>query len=262
MKKIILSILIIALISLTGCTKKKDFVSSYDKIIEKDILIIGVREDARPFGYISSQSKERKGFDIDLARLIAKDILDSERKIEFVSVDVNTRLEAVTSGQVDMVIATMSITPQRQYFVDFTIPYYIAGQTAIVRKNSKINSFFDLKDKEINIVLGTTAEKNIRKLFPTAKLIGHKTYKDAYESFKNGVGDAFSTDNTILAGLIDDEDYEDFKILQKKISQEPYAIAIKRNEDVEDLKLKKNLNIIINRLRNDGTLKELEEKWL
>ena len=208
MKKIILSILIIALIGLTGCTKKKEFVSSYDKIVEKDLLVIGVREDARPFGFIDKDTNERQGFDIDLARIIAKDILDSEKKIEFVPVNVNTRLEAVTSGEVDMVIATMSITPQRQYFVDFTIPYYIAGQTAVVRKDSNINSFFDLKDKRIIIVLGTTAEKNIRKLFPTAKLIGYKTYKDAYEAFKDGEGDAFSTDNTILAGLIDDEDYE------------------------------------------------------
>ena len=92
---------------------------------ERDVLIVGVKEDSKPFGFRSKTTGNIEGFDVDIARQIAKEILGEERKIKLVPVTPATRIESVTSGSVDMVIATMSITPQRQYLVDFSSPYYI-----------------------------------------------------------------------------------------------------------------------------------------
>ncbi len=255
MKKLI-SLLILSLILLTGCGKEQK-ISTYDKIIERDMLIVGITTESKPFGFISSTTNEPEGFDIDVARYIAKDMLDSERKIKFVSISPEKRIEAITSEQVDMVVATLSITPQRQYLIDFTQPYYMAGQTALVREDSDIYTFSDLRDKTTIIILGTTAEKNIRGIIPTARIIGFKSYNNAFKAFADGSGDAISTDNTILSGFLMDN--TGYRILKNKISKEPYGIGIKQTEN--DEKLKNNLNIIINRMHKDGTLKNLKEKW-
>lgn len=257
MKKILLSFLILTLLIFTGCTKKEKEISQIEKIVERDILIVGVSTESKPFGFINPKTGKVDGFDIDIAKEVAKDILGSERKIEFVPVSPATRIEAITSGKVDMVIATMTITPQRQYFIDFSDPYYIAGQTALVKEDSDIYNFSDLKKKTTIVVLGTTAESNIRRIIPTAKITGYKSYQEAFNAFKDGHADAISSDNTILSGfLIDNEGY---RILKNKISQEPYAIGIKQTENDESLK--RNLNITIARLHRDKTIKDLKNKW-
>lgn len=255
MKKI-LSILILSLILLTSCAKKKEE-SNLDKIINRDLLIVGVKTDSKPFGFISQTTNEPEGFDIDVARYIAQDILGSERKIKFISVTPNTRIEAITSGEVDMVIATMTIIPQRQYLIDFSKPYYVAGQTALVKADSDIYTFADLSKKTTIVVLGSTAEKNIRRIIPTARIIGYKNYQDALTAFEQGVGDAISSDDTILTGII--MDHPEYRMLKNKISREPYAIGVQQTED--ENKLQKQLDIIITRMQKDGTLKALKEKW-
>jgi ABC-type amino acid transport substrate-binding protein len=120
MKKII-CLLILSLIFLTGC-KKEEEKNALEQIKEKDMLVVGINDDSKPFGFISKATGEYEGFDVDVARYIAKDILGSERKVKFVALDTSKRIEAITSGDVDMAIATMTVTPQRQYLIDFSIP--------------------------------------------------------------------------------------------------------------------------------------------
>lgn len=258
MKKILLSIFVLMFIFLTGCASEdKKVETQLEKIIARDVLVVGVKTDSKPFGYINRNTGEVEGFDIDIAKYIAKDMLGSERKIKLVPVTPNTRIEAILSGQVDMVIATMSITPQRQFLIDFTQPYYIAGQTVMVKEDSTIQNFSDLRKKTTIVVLGTTTEQNIRRIIPTARLSGYKNYEEAFKAFKEGKADAFSSDNTILSGFLMDN--KGYRILKNKISQEPYAIGIMKNE--EDNSLKKNLDIIIHRMQKDGTIKSLKKKW-
>ena len=254
MKKF-LCLIILSLLLLTSCGKKEEK-SALDKIIERDILVVGVKDDSKPFGFISKATGELEGFDIDIARYIAKDILGSERKIKLVPITTDKRIEAVTSDEVDIVVATMSITPQRQYLIDFSEPYYIAGQTALVKEDSDIHTFSDLKRKTIIISLGSTAEKNIRRIIPTARIIGYKTYKEAFQAFINGKGDAISSDDSILSGMIMDK--KGYRILKNKISYEPYAVGMKQ---YDDKKLKNTIDVIITRMKKDGTIKSLKQKW-
>lgn len=254
MKKII-CLLILSLILLTGCSKKQEQ-NAIEKIIDRGYLIVGVKTDSYPFGFINKETGENDGFDIDIAKYIAAELLGSERKIQYISVTPATRIEAITSGEVDMVIATMSITPQRAYLIDFSKPYYAAGQTALVRKNSKIYTFSDLKHKTTIVLLGSNAERNIRNIIPTARIIGYKNYDDAFNALLNNKGDALSTDDTILSGLIHNN--PNYRILKNRISKELYAIGIKQ---YDDKKLKNYVDTTITRMINDGKIKELEIKW-
>ncbi len=254
MKKL-LSLFILLFLLLTSCGKKPEK-DALTLIKEKDVLVVGVKQDSKPFGFISRKTGRNEGFDIDIAKYIAKEILGGEQKVKFVPVTSNTRIEAITSGEVDMVIATMSVTPQRQYLIDFSEPYYIAGQTAVVKEDSDIHTFSDLKKRTTIVVLGSTAEQNIRRITPTAKLVGYKDYKEAFDAFLEGKGDALSTDDTILSGFL--AEHKGYRMLKHRISHEPYAIGIKQ---YDDKKLKKTIDVIVVRMKRDGTIKKLEEKW-
>ena len=254
MKKLF-SLLILCLLIFTSCGKKVEK-TALDIITQRDELIVGVKNDSKPFCFKSKATGNLEGFDIDVARYVAKDLIGNERKIKFVEVTPNNRIEAITSGQVDMVIATMTITPQRQYFIDFSAPYYIAGQTAVVKEDSDIYTFSDLKRKTTIVVLGTTAEKNIRRIIPTAQIVGYKDYKSAFKALIDGKGDAMSTDDAIISGFL--MDHKGYRALKNKISQEPYAIGIKQYEDKQ---LKTTLDVIVTRMKKDGTIRKLKEKW-
>ena len=199
MNKKILSILFLFLaVFITGCTQNEDNkTDSLDKILKRGKLVVGVKFDTKPFGYIDEKQR-LIGYDIDLAHAIAKILLGNEDKVEFKQVTPSNRILALNSGQVDMIIATMTITPQRKEVVDFSAPYYIAGQAILVPTNSKITTMADLNEKRVIIVFGSTAEKNLRLFAPDAVITGYKTYTSGYSALKQGRADAMTSDDTIL----------------------------------------------------------------
>lgn len=258
MRKFLLSLFTIAILCLTtACEANKQPDNLMDKIIQNDKIVVGVKFDSKIFGF-KDKSGNIEGFDIDLAKKIAKHILGDENKVEFVQVTPSSRILTLTSGKVDMVVATMSITPQRQHVVKFSTPYYIAGQALLTPKNSDIDGLTDLRNKKVIVVLGTTAERNIKLLVPASIIKGYKTDLEAYEALKAGKGDAFINDDTILAGLISDN--PDMKILSKRYTQEPYAIAFRQDEESESLRLQ--VNHILEHLQMSGELNRLKNKWV
>ena len=256
MKKLLALLLISMVFISTGCQKKVEK-SVVEKIQEKGILTVGVKTDSKPFGFLD-ENGNHVGFDIDIAKAISQDILGNERRIKYVSVSPNSRIEDITSGKVDIIVATMTVIPQREYLIQFSKPYYVAGQTALVRDDSDIYTFADLRKKTTIVVLGTTAEQNIRRIIPTAKIVGYKTYEDAFNAFLNEEGDAISTDDTILLGFL--QDYpDDYRILKNRISKELYAVGMKQQEN--DDSLMQSVDGVITRMTKNGSLRELKTKW-
>jgi putative glutamine transport system substrate-binding protein len=255
--KLLIIVGLFFLVLLSGCSKTENNSDLLDKIIKRDKLIIGVKSDIKPFGYINKKN-ELEGFDIDLAKYVAKSILGDENKIEFKQVDSYNRILILNSSQVDMLIATMSITQQRKKIIDFSIPYYIAGQAILVSESSKINTIKDLNGKKVIVVFGSTAENNIRLMLPEVNIIGFKTYTKASEAMKKGYADAMVADDTILTGFVMDN--PSFKILPKRYTKEPYAIGFKKGN--EAIKLKNKINLILENMKNNGELFSLKEKWL
>lgn len=258
MNKKIFGILILFLvICFTGCTKKEENTDTLDKVLTRGKLIVGVKYDTKPFGYMN-EHQQIVGYDIDLAKIIAKSILGDENKVEFKQVTPSNRILALNSGEVDMIIATMTITPQRQQVVDFSYPYYVAGQAVLVPKDSKITSMSDLNGKRVIIIFGSTAEKNLRAIAPEAVITGYKTYIDGYSALKHGRADAMTSDDTILMGFA----LQDcsLKLLPKRYSKEPYAVAFKKGPD--SVRLKSKVDFIIKGISKTGELKQLKAKWI
>lgn len=245
------------LVTLTGCSKKVENTDTLDKVLERGKIVVGVKYDTKPFGYINEQ-QTLMGYDIDLAKYIAKSLLGSEDKVEFKQVTPSNRILALNSGQVDMIIATMTITSQRSQVVDFSTPYYVAGQAILVPQSSKINTMADLNGKKVIIVFGSTAEKNLRSIAPEALVSGYKTYTSGYSALKQGRADAITSDDTILIGFAIND--HSVKLLPKRYSQEPYAVAFKKGKSSERLKSK--VDFIISEMANSGKLNQLKAKWI
>src|SRR5574344_888128 len=111
MKKIFVLILIIFTVPLfTACSKLERSSNVYKDILKNDYITIGVKNDTKPFGFINKNG-QLEGFDIDLAKMLTKELLGDEKKVKFVAVTPQDRILKLNTGKVDMVIATMSITP-------------------------------------------------------------------------------------------------------------------------------------------------------
>lgn len=255
MKKIVLALLFLCLIC---CSCGKKFVINDDltTITQRDRLIVGIRNDAPPFGF-KDKNGFTVGYDADLARLIAKGILGDEKKVEFVPVTASNRIMKLNSGEVDCLIATMSITTQRQQFLNFSTPYYMAGQAILVRSSSKATSLRDFTGKKLIIVFGSTSEKNLRSNVPEVTVIGYKTYNDAYNALKNGKADGIVADDTVLLGFSTND--KSVKLLPKRYSKEPYAVVFRKDD--ASINFTNKVNYIVENLQSTGRLNRLQEKW-
>ena len=258
LRKIILLIILCFAMSLTlcGCGKPIKPKNQFNVIKKRGHIIVGVRSDTKPFGYYNINGK-LQGFDIDLARAVAKHIFADSNAIELVPVTAANRIQMLNSGKVDILIATMSITNQRNMVVDFSDPYYVAGQAVLVKNRAKINSIRQLNRKKVIIVYGSTGEESIRMNAPQAIVRGYKNYERAYAALKRGEAEAMIADDTILYNLALDD--PGVKILNKRFSKEPYAVAFRKGD--ESVQLRDSVNFTLDLLEHSGQLRDMKRKW-
>lgn len=255
MKRIILVLLFMCLI-FSACGKKKTASDDLSRIEQKGKIVVGVRDDASPFGF-RDKNGVLVGYDIDLARILAQNILGNSSAVEFVPVTASNRIMKLNSGEVDCLIATMSITNQRQQILDFSMPYYMAGQAILVRSTSKATSLRDFEGNKLIIVYGSTSERNLRSNVPEVTVLGYKTYNDAYKALKSGKAEGIVADDTILLNFAFNDKF--VKLLPKRYSKEPYAIAFRKGQ--QSARLISKTNYVIENLQSTGKLNRLQEKW-
>lgn len=229
----------------------------YEEIIQRGVIKVGINTDSKPFGYINEKG-EICGFDADLAHYIAQYILDNPNAVKFVSVTPNNRLLKLSTGEADIIIATMTITPQREEIINFSIPYDTAGLGILVKSSSQVSSINDLADQNIGVVWGTTAEKNMQGLVPTGHIIGFKTYKEAFNALIQGHITALTSDDTILSGYALED--KNVKLLPKRYTREPYGIGFRKGKGAS--KLKNALDFAISDMKQKNVLNRLHKKWL
>ena len=231
--------------------------NSLDAIKKRGTIKIGVKYDAPPFGSLNPQTNQVTGFDVDIARAIAKKIFGSPDKVELVQVKSDNRIPLVQNGDIDAFVATATITPARMKTIDFSNVYYRAGQSLLVKKNSPIRSYRDLDGKGVCSVQGSTPEQTIRRLVPKANVVTFETYPECLTALRGGRVDAVTTDNVILGGF-EAQDPNNLDLVGGLFTFEPYGIGIRKG----NTSLTKAINDTLAELKKSGEYAKLHEKWL
>lgn len=227
------------------------------KIKERGKLLVGVKYDTKLFGLKDPASGNVEGFDIDISKAIAKHILGDENAIELKEVTSKTRIPMLNNGEIDMVVATMTITEERKKEVDFSDVYFQAGQSLLVKKGSPITGIQDVtKDTKILGSKGATSIKNIKEKVPGVTVLEFDNYQDAFSALKAGQGDALTTDDSILYGMASQD--PGYEVVGEPFTDEPYGIAMQKgNTDVV-----KAVNDTLTELKANGEYDAIYMKWI
>ncbi|WJE53362.1 glutamate ABC transporter substrate-binding protein [Bacillus cereus] len=228
-----------------------------DQIKKRGKLVVGVKNDTNLFGLKNPTTGKVEGFDVDIAKALAKKILGDESKVELKEVTSKTRIPMLKNGDIDAIIATMTITEERKKEVDFSDVYFKAGQSLLVKKGSKIKSIDDVKSGvKVLAVKGSTSTQNVRKKSPEATVLEFENYSEAFTALKAGKGDVLTTDNAILYGMAKQD--ANYQVVGKIFTDEPYGIAVQKGST----DLTKAINDLLKDMKANGEYNKLYEKWI
>jgi len=192
-----------------------------------DSLRVGIKFDQPGMGL--KKGEEYSGLDVDVAKYVAKELGKTPTFSEAPSPQRETLLKA---GQLDMIVATYSITDKRKQEVGFAGPYFVAGQDLLVRSDEKaITGPETLSGKKLCSVKGSTPAQRVKEEHPDVQLQEYDTYSKCVEELVNGTVDALTTDDTILAGYASQQQYAGkLKLVGKPFSEEKYGIGLKKDD--------------------------------
>jgi polar amino acid transport system substrate-binding protein len=203
-----------------------------------------------PFEY--SEHGEIKGFDIDLARLVAKAL---GKTAVFDNIQFSTILPAITSDQDDAAIATLTITPDRQKNFDFTMPYYFEGMSVLYKIHQPIHHVAQLEGKKIAAQLGSVMEIWLRKHFPAKAITSLNTNNQTVEALIAGHVDVVLMDGAQAVVYSHKHPGLESTVITK--AEAGYGIALKKGSP-----LTAQINQALKKLKAQGEIEKLKAKWL
>ena len=214
------------------------------------VLVMGTNAEFPPYEFY--EDNDIVGIDVEIAKAIAEK-MGMELQIEDMAFDAI--IPAVTSGKADFGAAGMTVTEERQRSVEFTDTYANSNQVAIVKEDSDIAGSADLEGKTIGVQLGTTGDALATEL-KDATVERYNKGLEAVQSLTQGKIDAVVIDQATAQAFV--KKTEGIKILEEKMSEEEYAIAIKKgNTDLVE-----KMNAAIAELKSEGKIDEIVAKYM
>jgi glutamate transport system substrate-binding protein len=220
-------------------------------------ITIGIKYDQPGLGLKAGDAYT--GLDADVARYVAKELGYAEGDITFMESPSAQRETLLANGQVEMIVATYSMTDERRAKVGFAGPYLVAGQDLLIRADdTSITGPDSLKGKRLCSVSGSTSAKNVQtKYADTVQLIENPGYSQCVEALVGNAVDAVTTDNTILAGYAAQEAYKGkLKVVGEPFSTENYGIGLKKG----DTEMCDKVKAALDKMVSSGEWKTLVDK--
>ncbi|MFF8288868.1 glutamate ABC transporter substrate-binding protein [Streptomyces sp. NPDC016309] len=215
-----------------------------------DKINVGIKFDQPGIG-LKTPDGDYTGFDVDVATYVAKQLGHEPGDIVWKEAKSADRETMLQRGDVDYIVASYSINDERAQKVDFAGPYLLAHQDVLVRADDdSITKPADLNNKKLCSVTGSTSAQNVKtKLAPKAQLQEYGGYSECLTGLENGVIDAVTTDDSILAGYAAQEQFKGkFKLGGFKMSNENYGIGVQKGSE-----LKAEINSALEKMVADGS---------
>ena len=243
-------------LTLTACGGNDDGGGGESSGGDGESVRIGIKYDQPGLGF--KDGEEYTGFDVDVAKYVAKELGYSEDQIEWVESPSANRENMLSNDQVDMIFATYSITDKRKESVAFAGPYFVAGQDLLVSQdNTDIKGPEDLEGKNLCSVTGSTSAQKIKDQYAgTVNLVEQGGYADCVTILGSGGVDAVTTDDIILAGLAaTDANSGKFKVVGNPFTEEKYGVGLPKDSDKCQA-----INDAITKMVEDGAWEEAVTK--
>lgn len=231
---------------LAGCGAKEQTADGM-KLVDKEKFTFAASGEFKPFSYM--EGNEMTGFDIEVGEAVAKELgLEPEaKKMKFASI-----IEGVKSGRVDAAVASHTINDERKEQVAFSTPYYYSGPQIFTRSDSDIQVATDLEGKEVAVAKGSTYASSAAE--HTDNIKQYDSDITALRALSDGRHDAVITDFITGKEAIG----EGYKIEGRELlGRSEQAIAVSKENEA----LVKQINEALEKLHEDGTLKEISEKY-
>ena len=229
------------------------------EVRERGILIVGVREDFLPLGYLDANGKHT-GFEVDLARYMARQLLGDEDKLRLVPVNAGNRLTTILSGSADMLIAAVTATEDRAAVFALSEPYFLSGTLLLVSRNGSIRDFGDLPGKRVAVLEGTIQEGAWEPVVrePVAQGVFRVQFRNvaaAVAALRAGQVDALAEDDVLILALA--KQNPDLVAVGKPFRPYPYAVAMPKGEG----ELRAWVNDQLQKAKADGTYNTLWNRY-
>lgn len=227
------------------------------RIKRRGYLIAGVNAGFLGFGYLNPFTGHIEGFEIDLARQVAKAIFGNPNAIQLKALTVPERIKSVQDGAVDIVVDAVTITCERRQQVDFSTVYYDAHQRVLVPATSRARGLQDLGGKRV-CASAQSAPIPVIEHYPSHPIaVGAPQAIDCLVYLQQGRVDAISTDDSILEGLRA-QDLHYTSIVGPPLANVPYGMAISKSHP----DFVRFVNGVLAQLRADGTWRRIVSRWL
>ena len=247
---ILAAVMLVAVVNIAAAGKKMD------NILKKGELVVGITGTQPPLN-ATDKAGNIIGFDAEIAKLIA---MNMGVKIKFATMPFPDLLPALKAGKVDMVLSSMTMTPERNLAVAFVGPYYVSGK-GILTKAQNIGALqqadgLNKPEFKVAVLQNSTSQKFVEEEAPKAKLVATKSYDQAIDMIFQDKVDALIADYPFCAFAA--FRYQDKGLVagQSKFTAEPLGIAVP-----EDTLLINWLGNFINMLEVSGQLKMLNKRW-
>ena len=245
--------------------KPAEKIDTLRRIRDTGTLLIGVRETSVPFSYLDAQ-KQPQGYSVDLCLRVA-DAIKSELKmprldVKYVPVSSSNRIPALLEGKIDLECGSTTNTRDRQKQVAFAYTTFVAGIKMLAKKSANVSSVDDLRGKNVVVTKGTTSEKILKTMNDERVLkiniIESKDHGESFKAVEDGSAIAFPMDDVLLYGLISkSKKPDDFAVVGKYLSVEPYAIMMRKDEP----QFEKIVNRALIDLFQSGEIRRIYAKW-
>ncbi|MBR8835727.1 MAG: transporter substrate-binding domain-containing protein [Stigonema ocellatum SAG 48.90 = DSM 106950] len=225
------------------------------KIQQRGYLNVAVKDNLRPLGF-RDVNGNLQGFEIDLAKALAVDLLNKQNAVKLQPVANRDRLSLVLDHKVDLTIARVTATSSRERLVSFSVPYYFDG-TALVTKDPSVQKLSDLTKRKIAVLKNSSTIATVRYYLPHAELVGVDSYEEGRSLTESNAVTAFAADISLLSGWI--QEYPQYKILPTKLSTEPLSVVMPKGLQYD--KLRQRVNEAISHYIAEGWLKQRATYW-
>ncbi|WP_298233432.1 amino acid ABC transporter substrate-binding protein [uncultured Azohydromonas sp.] len=235
------------------------------KVRDSGVVTLGVRDAAFPFSY-ALPSGRHVGYSVDLCLAIVEEIKSAidraDVAVRLVTLQSEQRIAAVKDGRVDLECGSTTNTQQRRQEVAFSPVIFVTGTKLMVRRDSGIRSWQQLRGRTVAASAGTTNEATMRALAegraPDLKLVTHPDLRQAFEAFKSGQADALASDEVLLLGLkARAKEPRALAVVGELLSFEPYGIAYRR----DDPQLAQVVERSFRRLAQNRELAWIYDQW-